>query len=396
VLSKPPGWDAAIAAGLLVCGLITWLSNAGIVAATGQPAWAPWALLAAFAAGYAAVGRRALSRTTPTAVLVAYAAVIALLAGAMTYFVPSLATIQCVAYPLAWCILSTAGAMVASGTIAAAVFGGFMLSPIQQGQPGLLLSSGGIAIVSLAFSLVLGTWISRVFDYAHERATLLDRLTAAQDEIAAMHHEAGEISERARFARELHDTVTQSLTGLVMLAERAGAQLRGGATADAGASLALIESTAREALGEARALVATMTPVSADSGLAEALRRLAQRFERETDVVVETRVSGQHIPREQEVVLLRCAQEGLANVRKHARASRVAIVVAADDRSGEIALTVCDDGVGLGADATAEESGFGIPGMRERVGMLGGRLTLGTRPGGGAELAIVIPTAASA
>ena len=390
MLTKPPGWDAAIAAGLLVCAALIWFTNPGIVTATGQQAWVPWVLLAVFAVGYVAVGRRALTRTIPTPLLFGYAAFIAVTVGAMCVFVPSLATMQCVAYPLAWCILSTRAAVVESCAIAAAVFAGFMLSPVQQGQDGLLLTSGAIAAMSLAFSLVLGLWISHVFDYAHERVRLLDRLTAAQDELAAMHRQAGETSERARFARELHDTVTQSLTGLVMLAERTGAQLRAGEGADARESVALIESTAREALGEARALVATITPVSADS-LAEALRRLGQRFERETGVAVETRVCEQPIAREREVVLLRCAQEGLANVRKHANARRVVIEVAADASGGELALTVRDDGVGVGRSAVAEESGFGIAGMRERVGMLGGRLTLATQPGGGAELAVVIP-----
>jgi signal transduction histidine kinase len=392
VLTKPPGWDAAIAAGVLVCAVITWFANPGFVAMTGQAAWPPWALLAAFAAGYATVGRRALTRTMGRPLLFGYAVFIALLAGAMTYFVPSLATIQCVAYPLAWCILSGAGAIIASCAIAAAVFGGFMLSPIQQGEPGLLLTSAGIAAVSLAFSLVLGTWISRVFDYAHERARLVDQLTAAQDELAAMHREAGESGERARLARELHDTVTQSLTGLVMLAERTAAEARAGGQPEP-AALELIEETARDALAEARALVATMTPPSGDSSLAEALQRLAARFERETGVTVETNVLGPHLPRDREVVLLRCAQEGLANVRKHARASRVTIEIVAAD-GAEISLRVVDDGVGPAGASDFTDGGFGIAGMRERVGMLGGRLTLAGRADGGAELAVTIPAAA--
>ena len=403
MLNKPPWWDAAIATALLVCAAIIWLMNPGMVASTGQPAWAPWVLLALFAAAYVLVGRRSLTRDMSRPVLVGYAVFIALSSGAMVYFVPSLATIQCVAYPLAWCILSTSGAVIESCAIAAAVFAGFMLSPVQQGEPALLISSASIAGMSLAFSLVLGTWISRIFDYAHERVRLLDQLTAAQDELAAMHRAAGETSERARLARELHDTVTQSLTGLVMLAERAGAQLRDGQVTDASASVSLAEQAAREALREARTLVATMTPVTDDSGLADALRRLAARFERETGVVVATRVCERRIPREQEVVLLRCAQEGLANVRKHAHASHVAIEVASEDvgesgatAAGAFTLHVRDDGVGVTTGALGEETGFGIAGMRERVAMLGGRLALASTPGGGAELAVTIPAGSAA
>jgi signal transduction histidine kinase len=159
--------------------------------------------------------------------------------------------------------------------------------------------------------------------------------------------------------------------------------------------VALVESAAREALGEARALVATMTPVAADSGLAEALRRLGARFQRETGIGVEIHVAERHLPRDREVVLLRCAQEGLANVRKHARASHVVVDVTADEAGGELALVVRDDGVGVDSSVAVDDGGFGIAGMRERVGMLGGRLTLGNAAHGGAELAITIPLGAA-
>ncbi len=402
MLSKPPGWDAVMAAGLLVCIAITWTSNPGIAAQTGQPLWAPWAVLAVFAASYLAIGRPAIRNKLPLPVMVGYGALLALIAGAATCLIPSLATIQCIVYPLAWCVLSTRGGILTSCAVAAAVFAGFLLSPIEQGDPGVLPISAGTTAVSLAFSLVLGIWINRVFTFAHERVRLLDELTAAQDELAVMHRQAGETDERARLARELHDTVTQSLTGLVMLAERTGARLRSGelGAGDAAEPVALIESTAREALAEARALVATMTPTPADSGLAEALQRLAARFERETGVAVEVRVCDRRVSREQEVVLLRCAQEGLANVRKHARAVHAVVEVASAEASGgpEISLRVADDGVGPGAasiDREFDDGGFGIAGMRERVGMLGGRLTLGPRQGGGAELAVVMPLVAA-
>ncbi|MCL2515432.1 MAG: sensor histidine kinase [Microbacteriaceae bacterium] len=392
MVTRPWGWDAAVAAGVLVCALMTWLMGPGIVADTGQPGWVPWALLALFAAAYAAVGRRAIYRPAPGSLLFGYSALVVILAGAMCLLIPSLATIQCVAYPLAWCTLRTRWAIVQSCAIAVAVFVGFLLSPVQQSQPYLLATSAAIAALSLAFALFLGLYISHIAAYGHERARLLAELTAAQDELATMHRQAGETSERARLARELHDTVTQSLTGLVMLSERAGAQLRAGQSAEAAASVSLVESAAREALDEARSLVATMTPVATDSGLAEALRRVGARFERETGVVVETQVVEQQLPREQEVVLLRCAQEGLANVRKHAQARRVVVAVTRDEATGAVALSVRDDGVGLTAESLGDDPGFGVAGMCERVGMLGGTLTLGTRPGGGAELAIVIPS----
>ena len=103
---------------------------------------------------------------------------------------------------------------------------------------------------------------------------------------------------------------------------------------------------------------------------------------------VEAEVAG--LDRELEVVLLRCAQEGLANVRKHARASTVSIAVAWND--GQVVLDVRDDGVGPGT-AVPGEGGFGLAGMRDRVALVGGRIEFGAGDGGGTVLRVVVPRA---
>ena len=384
---NPRWWDAVMAGVLVVCGLLLGLPG------DGHNLVVAWSALVGFALVYLLLVRRTLSRQIGTTrqtrpVDVASAALVAVLVGIGVYGDPILGNLQVVAHPLVWTLpWRIRSAIVASTTVAVAVLLGYGLSPATDGW----LWAVVVAVLSLAFAVVIGVWISNIAGYGIERARLLAELTAAQDELAAAHRQAGEASERAQLARDLHDTVTQSITGLVMLAERAGTQLRTGEVSDAATSIALVESAAREALSEARALVATMTPVAADSGLADALHRLGSRFERETGVVVEIQVGGHRIAREHEVVLLRCAQEGLANVRKHAHASRVAIEVTADETNDELVLTVRDDGVGIDAGTTADEAGFGVTGMRERVGMLGGHLTLGTRPGGGTELAVAIP-----
>ena len=152
-------------------------------------------------------------------------------------------------------------------------------------------------------------------------------------------------------------------------------------------TIALIEQTAREALGEARALVAANAAVPVESGLADALVRLGERFARETGVRVETHVEPVPLDRDLEVVLLRCTQEALANVRKHAHATSARVdVVARDD---EVELTVEDDGVGpAGAD---EDSGFGVSGMRERLALVGGRLSLEPGATTGTVLRATVP-----
>jgi signal transduction histidine kinase len=141
-------------------------------------------------------------------------------------------------------------------------------------------------LVSLTMSLLLGIWIERVIDQSEQRAALIAELDSTRGELAEAHHAAGVMAERERMAREIHDTLAQGMTSIVMLAQAAQAeQAKGRGTA---AKLVAIEDTARENLSEARALVAAFTPVAlAESTLTEVLRRQAERFTAETGVRVE-------------------------------------------------------------------------------------------------------------
>jgi len=182
----------------------------------------------------------------------------------------------------------------------------------------------------------------------------------------------------------------------VMVAQRAGNRLEavdGEAAASARGDIELMEQMAREALTEARGLVASLTPVEAEAGLAEALRRLAVSFERETGVAVSVSAEVTGLDRELEVVLLRSAQEAIANVRKHARASTATIAVTADD--ADVVLTVTDDGVGPG-EAQPGEHGFGLAGIRDRAALAGGTFEFGPGASGGTRLRVVVPRADAA
>lgn len=182
----------------------------------------------------------------------------------------------------------------------------------------------------------------------------------------------------------MHDTIAQSLTSIVMLAERA----RHDGSAD---TIAMIEEAARDALREARALVVVESPASTPSGsLAHALHRLGERFQRETGVNVRIEASECDVPRDIQVVLLRCAQEGLANVRKHAAARAASVVL---EISQDATLTVRDDGLGLREATIDDGRGFGLSGMRDRVALVGGALSVADTAPNGTALTVRIPLA---
>ena len=292
---------------------------------------------------------------------------------------PSMLLLQTIVLPLLWMTARSPRQAIVATVINAVVlglsywsWGGFETWALLAG----FLTSG----LSAAFSIALGLWITRIAEWGAERQRLLSELTAAQADLEAASREAGATAERERLARDVHDTIAQSLTSIVMLAERAG---RDGSAA----TIALIEDAARDALREARALVVVESPATDPSGsLAQALQRLGERFAHETGTAVHVEASECTVPRDVQVVLLRCAQEGLANVRKHAAAdtARLTLQVGSD-----AVLRVSDDGQG-GAEIDAG-NGFGLAGMRDRVALVGGILDVRDAEPTGTVLTVRIP-----
>lgn len=358
----------------------------------GPDDYGAWAVAGAFLAVHALWGRRCVPVATPAAhlaITIAYAVLLAI----GTAIEPSFAILQAYFYPFVWATSpSTRSAIVANLVLVVAIIVGYA---IRFGPPGIA-TGAAVAALSGGFSIALGLWITRIAEYGEERGRLLADLQAAQGQLAAMHRDAGVADERGRLAREIHDTIAQSLTGLVMVAQRAERRLAGvdgEAAASARGDVELMEQMAREALTEARGLVASLAPVDPGAGLGDALRRLATGFERETGVRVTVDADAAGLGRELEVVLLRCAQEGLANVRKHARAREAHVTVAADVDA--VTLEVRDDGVGPG-DAVPGDDGFGLAGMRDRVALVGGRVDFGPGGTGGTVLRVTVPRADAA
>ena len=365
--------------GIAVCGTSAVLAL--MVVLLARSTWQEWLGLGAVAV-YLACWFIFGEREHPENPL--FVVVTILFAGAVTLAHPSLALVQCIAFPLVWTRLDRIRSSV-FGSLAVAVVVGVAMY-LSDGE---LWQAVIVEGISLAFSIVLGLWITQIAHQGARQARMLEELQAAQSALASLNQAAGVTSERERLAREIHDTIAQDLTGLVLLAQRAGRELSAGDTAAAGEQLALLEEGARTALAETRALVASTAPPSLDEGgIAAALDRLAQRYERETAIAVTVRLDVETaLTRDLEVVLLRCAQEGLANVRKHSGASKAALTLVA--RKSELSLQVSDNGSGF--DPAERTSGYGLSGMRDRLALVGGTLDLESGEDG-TTLLVTLPT----
>ncbi len=202
--------------------------------------------------------------------------------------------------------------------------------------------------------------------------------------------EVAVLEERNRLAREIHDTLAQGLTGIVVqleAAERVAARRPEQATA----SLERAKTLARRSLEEARRSLWNLRPTPLERlSLSEALRQEAARLNDQNGLEVNFAIVGEErrLPPNDELNLFRIAQEALTNVRKHAQADTVAVELAFNSTS--LRLSVADDGIG-GVDSTGssgQNAGLGLVGMRERANLLGGELHVESPPGVGTRIAV--------
>ena len=217
------------------------------------------------------------------------------------------------------------------------------------------------------------TEITRAFNQMVERLER-ERRESAGKALAAQE------GERRRLARELHDEIGQSLTGLLLQLEHLLRQ------APPGLAEELLEAreAARKALEEVRRVARRIRPEALeDLGLRSALAHLVERVAGHSELRVARRIDSElpTLSPDAELVVYRVAQEGLTNAVRHANASWVELRVERREDGG-IRLRVIDDGAGLdGAD-----EGAGITGMRERALLIGADLAVRERPEGGVEV----------
>jgi signal transduction histidine kinase len=195
--------------------------------------------------------------------------------------------------------------------------------------------------------------------------------------------------ERRRLARELHDETGQALTS-ILLGLRGLEDVKDEAALRA--SVAEVRELVRSTLQDVRRLAVELRPkVLDDFGLVAALERLTESFAEQTGIRVEfvpNLQGSDRLPGEIETALYRIVQESLTNVVKHARAGNVSIVLTRKPAS--VSVVVEDDGVGFEPGRETGD-GIGLIGMRERVGLLGGRVALESRPGAGTTFVAEVP-----
>jgi len=220
----------------------------------------------------------------------------------------------------------------------------------------------------------------------------LRRSQAELRELGAAAHAARE-QEKSRIARELHDELAQSLTALQMdvawLKER-GAGIHPAATA----RLFKMEGLLEQTVASTRRIASDLRPLMLDDlGLVPAVEWLAETFTQRSGVPCELAVNRHELelPDAHATAVFRIVQESLANVAKHAAASRVEVTI--EHTGSELALRIRDDGSGFSSKNPRKPNSYGLVGLRERASLLGGQASIISAPGQGTQIEVRLPVA---
>jgi signal transduction histidine kinase len=247
-----------------------------------------------------------------------------------------------------------------------------------------------IAAVLVALVFTTAQITTRAVDQNIERGQMITelaeanrRLAASMDENSRLHaqlvtqaREAGVTEERQRLAGEIHDTLAQGLTGII--AQLEAAEHTRTDPGELSRHLAQAAGLARSSLTEARRSVRALRPEQLeDASLPEALGELTRSWSGQTGVAAALDITGTPVRAgaDVEAAVFRAAQEALSNVAKHAQAGRVQLTLSyAGDT---LLLDVADDGSGFDpAVVPNHDGGYGLTGMEQRLGRVGGTLTV--------------------
>src|SRR3954464_1600725 len=215
---------------------------------------------------------------------------------------------------------------------------------------------------------------------------LLARVEAEQRRSGRLVLKAQE-EERRRLARDLHDEVNQALTAILLRLEA----LSQAAPPDLAGELGELKRLVNQAMNEMLQLARQLRPTALDDhGLLPAMASQVRRFAAQTGIKADLNTTGESggLQPDEEIAIYRIAQEALANIARHADAQLVEVDLRADNGGG-VQLTVRDDGRGFETDRPTR--GLGLGGMAERARLVGGELTIESRPGAGTQLCLRVP-----
>jgi signal transduction histidine kinase len=224
-----------------------------------------------------------------------------------------------------------------------------------------------------------------------ENMRALQGLAEQNAQLAERAGQLATVEERNRLARDLHDSVSQELFSLSMLAA-ASRRLIENKPEVAAAQLEEIQTTAQRALQETRSLIFALRPAALDDrGLAPALRDLATAAKERQGLDIDLRISGERrLPLEHEQTLFRIVQEALANVTRHSGVHVAQVALRYED--SRVTLTVRDQGRGFDPATARNARSLGIHSMGERAAEMGGSLTVESTPDRGTTVAVTLPT----
>ncbi|HEY4463281.1 MAG TPA: sensor histidine kinase [Streptosporangiaceae bacterium] len=380
-LSQTPGrgaWLITLAIALAAAGWIAWMR-------TLHPGWAERrALMAVYFVGLLAVCTALVARSPWFAFFcwIGYIHAYRLLPGRWRY----------------------AGVVALSALVSVAQVGGFH-RPTPSLVVGYLLLTCLNGTLVVAFSHIgekteqqnkaRKQMIAELAEANYRLEEMMAENTGLHAQLLSQAREAGVLEERQRMAREIHDTLAQGLTGIVTQLEAAGPAV---AAEERQRRLGNAKRLARDSLAEARRSVQALRPEPLETALLpEAVTEVADRWSAVNGVAVQVTTTGSAVALypDIEIALLRVAQEALANVAKHAGASRVGLTLSYME--DVVTLDVRDDGKGFctagvgNGRASANGNGFGLTAMRQRVERLGGRLAIESEPGNGTAVSASVP-----
>ena len=260
----------------------------------------------------------------------------------------------------------------------AIVIGQLTQFKFPNGLPFTFLYLAGLFFVASFSTTMLRTNEARI-----QSDQLLDELQHAHSQLQSYAGQAEELAtakERNRLARELHDSVAQTLYGLTLQAEAAARNLTAGQTDEAAEALREIRDSAQQTLQETRLLIFELRPpILEQEGLVPALRNRLESVESRSGLKTQIKLEDvKQLPAKVEAGLYGISNEALNNILKHARAT--SIKVSLKKEAGKVALEIQDNGVGF--DVNASSGGMGLSGMKERSEQFGGDLKIASDKNG--------------